>query len=566
MRRAYIVLGVVAVIAIAAAIYFGVGGHRPKYEGLAGRFPASTEMFAETTRLGQWMNIGGEPEGEAAQAPMRSDPILQVLGQVWAAEPVRPQDLPTILQNQPMAFGIWRVQPTAKGSQTGAGWAGGALMTLAPGQRAPLEKFLEEKLPGSAPAGDAGAVALKRFDIKEGDNACLYWGVGDDRAVIATSENGAKALAVASSNKGLASSDSFNAAVAPLKAKEGALLYVSGDLFSDENAASIKKAIESFMPVCSGKWCSSEPEKPEAGEAKPEGEEKGKAVEEVMSGLVKPLKEFASLRSISGVAFWTAPPSAGRALWDAAVNVSYKDQVSGLWKLLSQTGNQRPLLQERLPRDGSAYLWEGGIDFPSLYREALEEAGRSLPPNQMGNLRGAIGLAEGKLDLSFANDLLPTLGGECAAVFSKNGDESRWAAIFSLQDPRRFESLINDKVSKSISLKPVTFPGARGWTFGGEKLKSAITLLVSGGAAIVTEDPAWALSTGGEAGRAWKKISSLAEPISGALVITPKPGDKNGGMAVTTWTFSGRGILARAEVPGAPIGAKEKAAQPVESR
>lgn len=559
MRRAFVLLGLVAAAALAVVLYFALGGQRSHYEGLASRFPASTELFAETTRLGQWLDMAEEPGGQAAQAPLRSDPILEVLGQVWAAEPLRPQDLPSLLQNQPLAVGLWRLPAAAQNAANSGKWGGGALMLLAPGQRAPLEKFLGEKLLNSTPANTVGEMALKRFPIPEGAEAYLYWGVDDKEAIVATSEEAVKALLGPSPGRGLAAERSFRMTVRPLKAKDGALLYVSGELFSDENIASIKKAIEHFLPAHGGLWCLTEPEKPEAAPAKPGSQDNKENSEKLAIGeIVKPLKEMVSLKSLSGMAFWTAPPSGEHALWNAAVNISYKEKVTGIWRLLAGAGNQRPLLQERLPRDGSAYFWEGGVDLPSFYRLALEEAGRTLPPSQMGNIRGAIGLLEGKLDLSLANDLLPTIGGECAAAFDKDGEKSRWAIVFSLQDPRRFESLVNEKIAKSFPLKAVTYPGARGWTFGGDEKKAGITLLVSGGAAIVTEDPAWALSTGGDAGRAWKKLSSIGESVSGAMVITPDSKEKSAGPTVTTWTFSNQGILVRAEVAGAPPRARSR--------
>ncbi len=554
MRRAFVLLGLVA--AVAVVLYFALGSRRASYEGLAGRFPASTELFAETTRIGQWLSLGEEPGGEVSQTPSRSDPLLEVLGQVWAAEPLRPQDLPSLLKNQPLAVGLWRnpaVAP-AHGQAEDRAWAGGALLVLGPGQRSSLEKFLDEKLSNSSPAGMMGAMALKRFSPAGNSAHSLYWGVDDSQAIVATSEEAVKALLGTSRDHGLAADRSFKAAIRPLKAKDGALLYVSGELFSEENIASIKKAVAPFLPWHGASWCSAEPEKPEAAPEKPEAkDDKEQGEKQAMGEIVKSLKNLASIKSLAGAAFWTEPPSKGRALWDAAINICFKDKASGVWRLLAEAGSARPLIQERLPRDGAAYFWEGGLDPPRLYRLALEEAGRSLPPSQMGNIRGAIGLLEGKLDLSLANDLLPTIGGEYAAVFGKEGEESRWAAVFALQDPRRFESLVAEKIAKSLSLKAAAYPGARGWTFGGDGGKDGVTLLVSGGAAIVTANPAWALSTGGEAGKAWKKLAALAKPVSGALVFSPEAKDVGAGPTITTWTFSSQGVLVRAEVAGSPL-------------
>ena len=57
MRRAFVLLGLVAAAAVAAVLYFALREQRSHYEGLASRFPASTELFAETTRLGQWLDV-----------------------------------------------------------------------------------------------------------------------------------------------------------------------------------------------------------------------------------------------------------------------------------------------------------------------------------------------------------------------------------------------------------------------------------------------------------------------------------------------------------------------------
>ncbi len=543
-RMAVVVVLLAAVLAGAAGLYFWKTHRGESYAGLAAYFPARTELYVETSRLGQWLDLPPGPGTPAAAPKPGADPLLQVLGQVWAAEPLKPQELPVLLQNQPAALGLWR---------NGGRWEGAGFMPLAPGQRAPLDLFFKEKLGEGNSVKTAGGLALHVVAGGEGkDQPCLLWGVDDQRAVVASSTAAAEAF-LNGEGATLEASPAFRKTVAPFGAARGALLYAGAALLADLSKPGFEKSLSALTGALPG-GRDAAPLAP--APVTPDGQPEGPAAEGALAESArKAALELLSLESLSGAALWTAPPEGDRGTWDVAASLGFAEKVGGVWKLAASAGTARPTLAERVPRDGETYLWAGGFDLPGEYRMILDEAGRRLPPDQMGNVRAVIGLVEGKLDLSLANDLLPTLGDESLVVFGgeadgpeESGDGGRWAVAFSLKDARRFESLVGEKVAKAVSLKPTPFPGARGWTWGDGK---GPTLLVTGGVALLTGAPRWALATGGDAGKAWKRLAAVDRPVSGVLCFAPgaaSPSRRE--LVFAAWTFCREGVVVRAEVPG----------------
>jgi len=545
MRRPLtLVVALVALLAAAAGLYFWNAKRGTAREGLADRFPAQTQVFLEVARLGQWMDLPSGTESATGPAPRGSDPLLQVLGQVWAAEPLKPQELPVLLRDQPFALGLWHGKDR---------WEGAALLVLAPGQRSQVEAFLAEKL-GGEPAGNAGAVSLRRAKLPGEKVPALLWGVDEEHAVVATSPEAASAV-VKPSGPSLATSEVYRNTVRPLPAGPGALAFVDGQFARDLGVPELRRQLLALVgvteesapcdatpPPATPPAPPAAPKAPPAPGAEPEAPSPMATVSEWAMSSVK---AFASPESLAGMAAWTAPPAPGDDAWEVAASLAYTGAPQGVWKLLSGAGSARPTLDNRVPRDGDGYLWMGGFDLARQYREVMEEASKRLPADQMGNVRAALGLVEGKLDLSLANDLLPTVGDEALVVWSHEKDASRWALVLSLKDPRRFESLFAEKAAKTLSLDPVTFPGARGWK---SSKTGAMTLLVSGGLAVLSADPAWALATGGEEGKAWKQFATSDSTASGLVSFTHESAGRL--PAFATWTFNTGGVSLQAKVPG----------------
>lgn len=535
-RPALTIALVLVVVAAALGLYFWSTGSTRVQPGLASQFPAQTEVFVELSRLGQWMELPQGTDSAAAPAPRGADPLLQVLGQVWAAEPVRPQDLPVLLKDQPMAIGLWKA---------GEKWEAVVLLPLEPGQRGALEPFLQEKLKGE-PAGEVGGLALKKVaDLKEdGQEYALYWGVEENRAVVTTSPE-ALLLVGKPAGGSLADTPAFRRARAPLPADKGALLYVSGSLARSLGTAEMK---QKALALLGGPSPEAAPAPPAEGQGAPAppAEEGEKALGALADQALLSATKFLSPESVLALAAWTSPPEGTRETWEVTASLAYADKPEGIWKVLSGAGRVRPSLDERVPRNGTLYAWVGGFDLAGSYRSMLEEAEKTLPPDQVGNLRGAVGLMEGKVGLSLSNDLLPTAGDEALYVTSASGEKERWALILALKDARRFESLIAEKVAPALSLAPVEFPGARGWKVPGDT-----TLMVSGGLAIVTQDPQWVLATGGDESRAFKRLKETGDAASGFLSMTPDAAAHS--PASVSWTFNPDGVVFKAQVPGEPL-------------
>lgn len=535
-RPALAIALVLVVVAAALALYFWSTGSGRVDPGLATQFPAQTEVYVELGRLGQWMELPQGAETASAPAPRGTDPLLQVLGQVWAAEPLRPQDLPALLKEQPMALGLWKA---------GEKWEAVGLLPLEPGQRAALEPFLQEKLKGE-PAGEVAGLPMRQVaQVKEeGQEYTLLWGVDDKRAVVATSLEAARKV-LAPSGGSLADTPAFRRARGPLPSDKGALLFVSGTLARSLGTEEMKQKAMALLGQARKDEAPAAPPDGEGAPATPadEGEAAlGALADQAMVSATK----FLSPESVLALAAWTAPPEGARETWEVMATLAYADKPQGLWKVLSESGKVRPTLDDRVPKDGNLYSWVGGFDLAGGYRSLLQEAEKTLPQDQVGNLRAAIGFMEGKVGLSLSNDLLPTVGDEALYVSHPAGEETRWALLLALKDSRRFESLVGEKVAPALTLSGVEFPGARGWKVPGE-----MTLLVSGGLAILSDDPQWALATGGVESRAFKGLREAGEPASGLLAMTPE----KAGQAATSvsWSFNPDGVVFKAQVPGDPL-------------
>jgi len=555
MRRPLtLIVALVVLLAAAAGLYHWTSKRGSARESLADRFPARTQIFLEVARLGQWMDLPEGSETASGPAPRGSDPLLQVLGQVWAAEPVKPQELPVLLKDQPFALGLWHGKDR---------WEGAALLVLAPGQRSQVESFLSDKLKG-APAGKAGAMELRKAELPGEKVPALFWGVDEARAVVATSPEAASALVVPS-GPSLATSEVFRNAVRPLPAGPGGLLFVDGQFARDLGVPELRRQLLALVGVdekekpCEAPAPPTPPPPPKTPAEPGAKTEEGSPMDAVGEWAWSSVRAFASPESLAGMAAWTAPPAPGSDTWEVAASLAYANAPQGVWKLLSGAGSGRPTLDNRVPRDGDGYLWMGGFDLAREYREVMEEASKRLPADQMGNVRAALGLVEGKLDLSLANDLLPTVGDEALVVWGREKDTSRWAVVLSLKDPRRFENLFAEKAAKALALDPVTFPGARGWK---SSKTGAMTLLVSGGLAVVTADPTWALATGGEEGKAWKQFAASDNSASGLVSFTHESAGRL--PAFATWTFHAGGVSMQAKVPGTlpKLPAPEKKVEP----
>jgi hypothetical protein len=241
------------------------------------------------------------------------------------------------------------------------------------------------------------------------------------------------------------------------------------------------------------------------------------------------LQKFMAMESVGAFAMWTSPPQGDEKGWKVQTWLALKDQPKGIWRLASQGAGRTPQMAGRLPKRAQVYVWGAGRDPARLYQDVMDELAKDLPADQMSWVRAGIGAAEGKVGMSFANDLLPTLSDEwcvvserpaaAAAEGSKGAGHSKVAAFVMLRDSRRFEDLVSQKLAAQLKLKPLELKGARGWKWGeGEE---GISLIVSGGMAILTGDPAWALDTGGAPERAWKGLSDYRQKACVLVLMDP---------------------------------------------
>ncbi len=520
----------VGVVLVALVLAVAGGGywwsHRVSfvYQGLAGRFPDRVQAFFEMKELGQWMPPAKDKAPAAAPTASRgTDPMLQVLQTVWAAPPVTVKDLPEILRTKPVAAGCWLEGTTLKG---------GALMPLSPGEREAVEKALKEKLGDTPVVETVAGVPLHKLEAPK-DSSIKFtmdtplWGVGDQAVVLALGVDGAKAV-LTPPERPLSTNAAFLAVQKTFPDQGGASLYITGDLMAkgiklgaeaassreEENPAETAEAKPAVEPKAAPKAAKPDKVAPGTGEEKPEpksDEERGALKAALKVGLEK----FMSMDSVSAFAMWTAPPQGDEKGWKVQTWLAFKDQPKGMWRLASQGTGRTPQITGRLPKRAQVYVWGAGRDPARLYQDVMDELAKDLPADQMSWVRAGIGAAEGKVGMSFANDLLPTLSDEWCVVRERapggEGDKHRekMAAFITLRDSRRFEDLISQKLVAQLKMKPLELKGARGWTWGEEG--DGVSLLVSGGVAILTGDPAWALDTGGSPDRAWKALSDYRQ-------------------------------------------------------
>lgn len=547
-RVAVFALLTLALLASLGALSLSLSCRKTEATNLATKFPAKTQLFVQVVHLGQWMELPSGTEAAASPQSAGRDPLLQVLGQVWAAETLQPKDLPVLLKDQPFAVGIWK---------QGENWEGVALLPLGQGHRSALEPFLVEKLSGE-PAGERAGLSFRKSVAVAHEHISLFWAVGDDRAVFATSLDAAGAVLVPATAT-LDGVPAFKRATKVMPSDRGACLFLSGELMKslaeEKGADSLCRL---FTPSAEVK-----PPAPPSPPPPPETPDEPKAqdIPEQGPALVTPpaetdlgalaaptlesAKKFFDPESLAALAVWTSPPSPTESQWEAKACLAYADAPKGFWKMAAGLDTVRPSLSGRVPRDGDNYVWAGGFDAAQHYRCLMEEAEKTLPQSQMSTLRGGLGFVEGKLGLSLANDLLPTLGDEALIVQQGSDNEQRWVVALSLKDSRRFESLMTGKVAPSLSLEALSFPGARGWKYSG------VTLLVSGGVALFTNEAQWALSSGKEQSKAWKRLDETSASVSGILSFSHE--GATGFPAYASWQLSPEGIILEAQVPGKPF-------------
>ncbi|MEJ2367156.1 MAG: hypothetical protein P8Z49_02100 [Acidobacteriota bacterium] len=560
MKSKILILIIVLVVIVAGAggLYWYTHEGKP-YSGLAAHFPEKTSVFAETSRVGQWMSLpesAKKGNSQVSASAVGNDPLLQVVGQVWAKEKVNPKDLPSALQNQPLAVGAW---------ETDKKWQGVGLMRLLPGQKAMLTSYLEDKVGKGEVVATSGGMQLHKVS-PPGMDRPIFWGVSDSYAVMASGEAAARET-LSPGKSTLANDKDFLDAVRKIPSNRGAYVFIKGSVLSKavqegrEKAEKAEKAAEAAKAAKAAKAPGSGDSQPAPGSDQGE-KEAIQALHDIPAGVaVQAVKQFASLKSLRDIVLWTAPPESGKLAWQARAWVSYTGKPSGLWQLLAQGSSMRPTLMDRIPKDGKVYLWVGGMEPAKAYKLLMEEASKSLPVQDMGTIRAVIGAGEGKFNMSFSNDLLPTLGQQAVAVLEKRTDSTDGlhkgvAVYWSLQDTRRFESLVSDKLAPQLHLKPVSYPGARGWSIALGSKGHEPVILVSGGLAIITNNPKWALSTSGESGKAYQQLADFSHSASGVFVASPDACKDNRVPIVVSWRFKSDGIAARAELPGKPLNLK----------
>ena len=566
MKRAAWVLAVVVAAGVVAAGFWWSQKRTRPYEGLAQRFPAKAEVYVEVRELGQWMDLKGEKgSGATSTADRGVDPMMQVLGQVWAAQPVRPQELPELLRHQRAALGLWR----EKGSFKGVG-----AMALEPGQAKPIEDFLKSKLGEGQVVATVAGVPLRMSDkFGEEDLKDALWGVSSSWAVVATGLDEAKCF-LEPSGEPLSKEPFFQTTLKKIPHEKGAFLVVKGDFLAQlakekmagKKAAQISGAPETPKEEPQAKQEEQGAAKPKSeptpGAKPPECEERSGAMT-LAHGLAgvasESLGKALSLESIQALGVWTNPPEGEQKGWAMKAWLGFNEPAKGLWRMVAEGSPTRPNLLNRLPKDAKLYVWGGGKDLARIYQITLDEMQKDLPADKAGWVRAGIGAAEGKLGLSFANDLLPALGDEwCYVGETAEGKEGlkRGAFFLTLRDSRRFEDLVTKNLAVQLHLKVEQLQGAKAWSWSGDlEAAKQLRLVVSGGVAILTNDPSWALSTGGSAGKAYQRLAQYREKASGLCVIDPSVWAKaNDVLTQVVWRSGPSGLEMDARFPGEPPG------------
>ena len=562
-RAAWVLAVVIAAGVVAAGFWLSQKRTRP-YEGLAQRFPAKAEVFVEVRELGQWMDLKGEKgSGAASSADRGVDPMMQVLGQVWAAQPVRPQELPELLRHQRAAMAFWRDGDTLKG--VGA-------MALEPGQAKPLEDFLKSKLGEGQVVATVAGVPLRTSDkFGEDELKGALWGVSGSWAVVATGLDEARSF-LEPSGEPLSKQPFFQETLKQIPHEKGAFLVVKGAFLAklaQEKMARRKGASATPTPDAPKSQPQAKEEeqgadrpksKPPQGAKPAEGEEKGGALAlgHGLAGVASDsLGKALSLESIQALGVWTNPPEGDQKGWAMKAWLGLHEPPKGLWRVVTEGSPVRPNLLNRLPKDAKLYVWGGGKDPARVYQVILDEMQKDLPPEQAGWARAGIGAAEGKLGLSFANDLLPAIGDEwCYVGETAEGKKGlkRGGFFLTLRDSRRFEDLVSKNLAPQLKLKSEQLQGARAWSWSGDlEAAQSLRLVISGGVAILTNDPSWALATGGSAGKAYQQLAQYHEKASGLCVVDPSVWSKtNDVLTSVAWRSGPSGLHVEARFPGEP--------------
>jgi len=526
------------------------------YSGLASQFPDSVTIYAEVRHLGQWMEV---PEGEAASAgalpSSGRDPLLNVIGRVWAAEPLQPAQLPALLSSQPLAVGIWNDE---------SDWKSCALMALEPGQRLPLEDFLKSKLGEGEVVDAVEGVELRRFaDASDFNDHPVLWGVSDRWAVLCTGSEVAR-LVLTQPASPLDTDPVFLDAASHFPLERGGWVFVRGGLIGD----AMRNACERIPLLAHGAACGVQPASQDSGtEGEPENEdpEDDSDVSSMVDNL--PLDDIADafLRSVlpaedvQSIALWSAPPLGGSDTWEVQAWVGFSEEPSGVLRMLLGNSARRPDLAMHLPRNGSVYAWTGGEDPARLYQNMILEAEKVLPPDQMSTVRMGLGAVEGKLGLSLANDLMPCLGDESCYVWKteRRGpdeeDDIHGALFLSLRDSRRMKALLREKVAPGIGLAETEIGGFPAWHWQSEGRLSDLSdlkMVISGQNLVFTNSADWALSTA-EASRAWTRLSELEGRYTAFAVVDPALwGDVGEPLVQASWISESDGVLLKARFPG----------------
>lgn len=569
-RTLWILIALAALGLVAWGFWWSHKRSRP-YEGLAEHFPAKTQVFVEVKALGQWMDVkDAEGANQASASDRGVDPMMQVLGQVWAAQPVKPADLPELLRGQPVAVGIWK---------EGADFKGVALMPLGPGQAKPLAEFLASKLGQGETVGTVAGLALKEATVVKGEDHLkgLIWGTSDSWAVMATGVGEARTV-LEPSGESFLKDPAFRDSLRRVPFERGALLFVRGDLLAQ--LAKDKLGPKQSQALAAGEEPKADepkaetpkavtPKTGEPGTGQPKGEEKPEEPSaepgDAMARLPKELGALAhgamgkalALESIKSLTVWTNPPEGDQKGWMVKAFLALNESPKGLWRIVAEGAASRPELLNRIPKTAGLYVWGGGKDPARIYQIVLDEMQANLAADQMGWIRSGIGAAEGKLGLSFANDLLPTLGSEWCYVgdLEKKGEngQHRFGFYLSLRDARRFESLVSEKIAVQLHLETEQLQGARAWSWGGEGGPKGMKLVVSGGVAILTDDPQWALATAGAANKPYEQLARYGSKASGLCVVDPALWSKdNDVLAQVAWTAGPSGLELDARFPGKP--------------
>jgi hypothetical protein len=550
-RRLGILAGI-AIVAGAAAAGIWWSMHLTRgYGGLARQYPDKVAIFCEIQQLGQWMPPSELGEAAAAQSESArgTDPMLQVLSQVWAAPPpIKSASLPDLLRNRPMAAGFWFEGKVPRGV---------ALVPLLPGQREVVEKKAEELLGKGPEVANVEGISLRAIESPlkaESDFAKPVWGVSDRWAVMASSPDDLKAV-LGKHDTSLAGDPVFRSAVKRFPSDRGAVLFMKG-----AELAGLVKRMEEEKPKKAAQPETGSLEPREEKPAEPEKEAPaiggglnvGEMVKALAGASKGALKNLASLESVASISLWTAPPAGDQKGWEAAFWLGLSDAPKGFWRVVSEGTPRSPQIESRVPKNGQVYVWGAGKDPGRLYQESLDEMQKALTPDQMSWIRAGIGAAEGKLDLSFANDLLPTLSDEwCAVTTKEEGRPGHMGFFLALKDARRFEDLVANKLAPQLKLVQSDEQGARVWRWGGDGKEAAPALIVSGGMAVITDAPAWALATGGSPGKAWKSLADFNDKANCLVVMDPAVWSKKNDLVVLgSCRVSPEGIFASARFPG----------------